>query len=202
MGRSAHHLINDAERIHDVEREQRDVRGLEHVAAGVEYEVRRFGWCRGRCRFLAEPLQHRVIELQAGQHGDVPADLAEACDALAPPLRQFMVGFGKGDARHRQQKARIDAVVAGLDTLAAEHAGGGPFARHFRPLAGAHDVEDAADDVAGADIRDPGRRDTGADLDAFAAARAGVEHVVHAAIQRRLEGDLAHRQELRRLDPI
>jgi hypothetical protein len=38
---SAHHVIADAERIHDVEGEQRDMRGLEHVAAGVEHEVRR-----------------------------------------------------------------------------------------------------------------------------------------------------------------
>jgi hypothetical protein len=42
MGRAAHHLIGDAEGVHNVERKQRDVRRLEHVAAGVKNEIRRF----------------------------------------------------------------------------------------------------------------------------------------------------------------
>ena len=45
MVRPAHHAIGDAERIHDVEREQRDVRRLQHVAAGIEDEVRPLAPC-------------------------------------------------------------------------------------------------------------------------------------------------------------
>ena len=40
MRRPAHHLVGDAERVHDVERQERDVRRLEHVAAGIEDEIR------------------------------------------------------------------------------------------------------------------------------------------------------------------
>jgi hypothetical protein len=43
MGRPAHDLIGDAERIHDIERQQRDMRRLEHIAAGIEHEIRCFG---------------------------------------------------------------------------------------------------------------------------------------------------------------
>ena len=39
MARPAHDFVGDAERIHDVEREQCDIRRLEDVAAGVEYEI-------------------------------------------------------------------------------------------------------------------------------------------------------------------
>jgi hypothetical protein len=41
MRRPAHHLVGGAERIHDIKGKQRDVWGLEHVAAGVEHEVGR-----------------------------------------------------------------------------------------------------------------------------------------------------------------
>ena len=55
MAGSAHDPIGNTERVHDVEREQRDVRGLEHVAAGVEHEIRRrVGLCAA---FLAQSRQ-------------------------------------------------------------------------------------------------------------------------------------------------
>ena len=41
MARAAHDMVGDAERVHDVEGQQRDMRRLEHVAAGVEHEIRR-----------------------------------------------------------------------------------------------------------------------------------------------------------------
>ena len=67
MGRAAHDLIGDAERIHDVERQQRDVRRLEHVAAGVEHEV---GFLAGHAACLGalpQPGQQRVVELHLRQ---------------------------------------------------------------------------------------------------------------------------------------
>ena len=108
-----------------------------------------------------------------------------------------------GDPRHAEQEARIDAVVAGLDALAAEHAGIRPFARGFRAVAGAQNVENAADhrDRLGLDAAGPGDR---ADLDAFAAARAGVGHRLDACGQRGFEslGHAASRSEYGRCAQI
>jgi len=64
MGRPTHHPVGNAERIHDIESEQRDVRRLKHIAAGVEYEVRSLVRPGYRRRFLAEPFQYFAIELQ------------------------------------------------------------------------------------------------------------------------------------------
>ncbi len=58
-----------------------------------------------------------------------------------------------------------------------------------RAFAGAYDIEDAADDILGLCIGDPRRFYAGAGLDAFAAARAGIEHVADAFIQRFFKGE-------------
>jgi hypothetical protein len=42
MRGAAHDVVAHVDSIHDVEREQGNVRSLEHVAAGVEHDVRRF----------------------------------------------------------------------------------------------------------------------------------------------------------------
>ena len=80
MGRAAHHLVADAERIHDVEREQRDVRRLEHVAAGVEDEIRRRVRGGPLCA-LPEPRQQLVVELQ-------PRNLLHVASPLCGSLRR------------------------------------------------------------------------------------------------------------------
>src|SRR4051812_31653275 len=98
MAGPAHHLVADAERVHDIEREQRDMRRLEYVAAGIEYEVRDLGRRRYRRRFLAEPLQHLAVELQAREHGDVAAEIAVPLHAEAAPVGQFAFGLGGGKA--------------------------------------------------------------------------------------------------------
>src|SRR5262249_9222381 len=76
---------------------------------------------------------------------------------------------------HAEQETRIDAVVAGLDAFAGEYAGARPFARGVRTLARAQNIDDAGDDRArlGVDAAGAGHR---TDLDAFAAARAGIGH--------------------------
>ncbi len=81
----------------------------------------------------------------------------------------------------RQQETRIDAVVAGLDALAARHAGLGPFLGFGRALAEAEDVEHAGHhrDRVGVSETRGGRDGTG--FEAGAALGAGVEHVVDAA---------------------
>ena len=45
---AAHDLIGDAERIQHFEHEQRDMRRLDHVAAGIEHDVRRLPGIRPR----------------------------------------------------------------------------------------------------------------------------------------------------------
>ena len=188
MGWPAHHPISDAERIHDVEREQRDVRGLEHVAAGVEHEIRRLGIALvARLRALAEPRQQVVGQLQLRQRGDVAPKIAERVDAAPPPLRQLAGRLRHADARHRQQETRIDAIVARLDAFAAKQARIRPLARGFGTRAGAHDVDHAADDVGRRSLAEAGRRHAGAGFDALAATGAGIEHVVDTGGERSFE---------------
>jgi hypothetical protein len=63
-------------------------------------------------------------------------------------------------------------------------------------LAGAHDVEHAANNVFRAGIHDAGRPYARTDLDALAAFRAGVEHVVDAAAESVLKRDVIHRLQI------
>jgi len=45
-----------------------------------------------------------------------------------------------------QQKARIDAIIAGFDAFARKDAGIGPFARGLIAVAGSDNIDNAADD--------------------------------------------------------
>jgi hypothetical protein len=67
-------------------------------------------------------------------------------------------------------------------------------AAHLR--AGSHKIKHAADDVPGVRSRNAGGLYARTNLDALAASRAGVEHVVNAFAQSRLKGDVGHRQHL------
>jgi hypothetical protein len=104
-----------------------------------------------------------------------------------------VIGLRDAEARHGQQEARIDAIIARLDTFSTEHAGCGPFARRLRTISGAYKVEHAADDVAGPRVRDARGFHARTNLNALAASRAGVEHVFDTFAQSRLERDVAHR---------
>src|SRR5262249_60045575 len=118
-------------------------------------------------------------ELGAKRHlrdmGDVVRDLAESLDAMAALLARLVLAPRHRHPRHAEQETRIDAVVASLDAFAGEHAGARPLARGLRTVAGAQNVDDAGDDRArlGVDAAGAGHR---TDLDAFAAARAGIGH--------------------------
>src|SRR6266849_9250911 len=185
--RSAHDPIGDAERIHHVERKQRDVRRLEDVATGIKHEIRllrTFGAAETTAGIgaLAEPLQHLAGELHAREHRHVLAQLAEIPDALPPARGHLVAALCHRDARHGEQEAWIDGLVAGLDAFAAEYAGRGPFARGFGPIAGAHQIEHAANDGFGGGGH-AGRVGDRTGLDAFSAARACVDHRVDARVQ-------------------
>jgi hypothetical protein len=118
--------------------------------------------------------------------GDLARDLAEAFDALAALLARLVLAPRHRHPCHAEQKARIDAVVAGLDALAAEDASIRPFTRGLRAVAGPQNVDDAGDyrRWLGIDAAGPGDR---ADLDAFAAARASIGHRRDACGERTFE---------------
>ena len=90
MGRAAHDLIADAERIHDIERKKRDVRRLEHVAAGVEDEIGAGASGRGARCVLPEPRQQRVVELNARHRMTSRATLRKPS---TPPRRSVTASF-------------------------------------------------------------------------------------------------------------
>src|SRR5947209_4039243 len=119
--------------------------------------------------------------------GDLARDLAEAFHALATLLARLVPAPRHRHPRHAEQKARIDAVVAGLDALAAEDASVRPFARGFRAVAGPQNVDDTGDHCARLGI-DATRARHRAHLDAFAAARASIGHRSNACGERAFEG--------------
>ncbi len=108
MGRATHNPVRHAERIHDIERCQRHVRGLEDVAAGIEDKVRTLTGLRSRAilqpsiHILAEPLQFPCVELHPREDIDPVGNQPEIIDSLLTPTAQFRRLFRKRDARHRQ----------------------------------------------------------------------------------------------------
>src|SRR5262249_21164317 len=107
--------------------------------------------------------------------GDLTCDLAEALDPLAALLARLVPAPRHGDPCHPEHETRIDAVVARLDAFRAEHAGVRPLVRSPRATAGSQNVDDAADHRARLGVNPACARDR-ADLDAFAAAGAGIGH--------------------------
>ena len=106
---------------------------------------------------------------------------------LSAHVTLWVLGTRHGDPRHVEQEARVDAVVAGLDALATEHAGIRPLAGSFRPVAVAHDVNDPGDHSARLGIPDIRRAGDRAGLKALAALRAGVRHRRDAGREGRFE---------------
>src|SRR5260370_19345998 len=111
---------------------------------------------------------------------------------MSAPGGQLVLGLRDAEARHGQQEARIDTVVARLDTFSTEHAGRCPFARRFRTISRAHKVEHAADDVFGPRVRDAGGFHARTNLDALAASRALVDPVFDTFAPSPIERDIAH----------
>src|SRR5258707_15314492 len=122
--------------------------------------------------------------------GDLARDLAEAIDSVAALIARLIPAPRRGDSCHAEQEARVDAVIARLDAFAREDAGVRPLARCFRTIASTHNVDDPVDDRArlGGNAARSRHR---ANLDAFAAARAGVGHCRDACGERGFEC-LAH----------
>src|SRR5262245_6382081 len=65
MTGSTHDLVGNAEPIHNVECKQRDMWGLENIAARVKHELRRLTRLCNGLRALPEAVQDGPLELQA-----------------------------------------------------------------------------------------------------------------------------------------
>jgi hypothetical protein len=188
MRRATHDVVAHVDGVHDVEREQRDMRRLEHVAAGVEDDVGRFRGGALRARVLAEACELRIGQLHLRKMRDIARDQPETFDAGLALLARLVSGARHCDTGHVKEKARVGAVVTHLDAFAREHAGACPFARGLRPVAGAQNVEHTRNRRLRIGVLNAGSCRNRTGFEAFAAACAGVHHGVDAGLQGGLEG--------------
>src|SRR5215831_162571 len=132
MSWPTHDAICDAECIHNVERRERHMRSLEDVAAGIEYKVRSFARLCGRAilqtlvDILAKAREVCLIELHARKNVHPIGNQAKILNALSAAIPRLECLPGNGDARHRQQEARVDAIIACRDAVTSKRTAFGP----------------------------------------------------------------------------
>src|SRR5262249_24602643 len=102
----------------------------------------------------------------------------------APRLGLTLAQVHAGDARHVDHEARVDAVIAGRDALAAVAADLRPALGVGVAVAAGEQVDDALGDRHAVGRVEAGRLDHRAGLDAFAAARAGVDRRIDPRLHR------------------
>ena len=179
----AHHLVADPERIEDVEAKERDVRGPQHVAPGVEDDV---GDGRGQPfaapRPRIDPRQQVRRKLHPRKDAHAPAHSGEDLSAVAARRLAPLPAAHRG-AGESEHEPRIDAVGAGGDAVAAPRADVRPGRRRAGALAPREQVHHPGDDPGCVRRIEPRGLDHRANLDALAAARAGVEHVRRPACE-------------------
>ena len=199
MGRPAHDFIGDAERIHDVERGERHVRGLEHIAAGVEHEIRPLARLCGRAILqalvyvLAEARRvrsHRAACARAHSPRRQPAE-----NSRSPCLRRSR----RSDACLAMATRAIASRKRGL-TPSSHAAMQSPVSA--QPLAQAFDAvgpspvrtisSTPAITLSGVGVANAGRLRHRADFNAFAAARAGFEHLGRARCESGFKSGFGH----------
>src|ERR1700722_18085555 len=121
---------------------------------------------------------------------DLLRNVAEAHHAVATLGCRIVFGARHLDLRHVNEKARVYAVAAGLDALAAEHAAVRPVAGSFVALTVTQNVENSGDDADplaacfGFEASGAGDR---ARFNALAATGAGIDHFVDTGLQYGLE---------------
>ena len=183
-GRPAHHLVADPERVEDVEAKERDVRGAEHVAPGVEDDVGgRPGPPLGARPGRIDLREHLRRELHPRQHAHPPAHPGEDLRAVAPRGLPSLPAAHRG-AGEPEHEPRVDPVGAGGNAVAAPRADVRPGRRLAGALAPREEVRHPGDDPGRLRGIEPRGLDHRADLDALPAPRAGVEHVRRASRER------------------
>ena len=166
----AHHLVRDTELVEHVEAEQRDMRRPQHVAAGIEDDI---GRRRARLGRAAEAGERLGRQLQPRQHAHAAAHRLEL--AAPPRLQRRAVMRPPGEAaRHLHHEARVDAVRAGRDAIAAAAADLGPALRVVTARAAGDQVDDRRRRLARIGAGDAARLGHRAGAEAVAATRAGI----------------------------
>ena len=171
---------------------------LEHVAAGVEDEIRALARLGRRTAVqaiahpLAEPREIAVVELHTRKHVGAVGDQTEILDALPAAFARLASPPRQGDARHRQQETRIDALRTDRDAVAGERTALGPGLRRLRPVAETNDIEHAGNHRLRRGVADAGRPGHRTDLHALAAPGAGIEHFARAGGQRLFKNCFGH----------
>ena len=147
------------------------MRRLQDVAAGIEDDVGRAGARLARRR---EARQRLGRDLQPRQHPHAAAHRPERPAASAsasgpsPALRRAIA------ARQLHHEARVDAVLAGRDAVAAAAARLAPADRRLVAVAAGDQVDDAAGGRRRIGVADAGRAGHRAGAKAVAAAGAGI----------------------------
>ena len=154
---------------------------LHHVAAEVQHDLGDGPIARVR---RARDARDEVRgELQAREHLHAARHRVEARLPGGAPIR-FGLALIQSHARHRQHEARVDAVLAGAQTLAGAGARLGPARADALRIAGAaKDVEHVGHDRARIALVDATWLRGRTHFDAAAAARALLEDVGDPRIQ-------------------
>ena len=183
IARPAADHVSNPERVHHVEAEERDMRRLEDVAAGIEDGLRVLRLGRERID-LAQPRQQVGGELETGERLYALAHGAELPAAAGAQIPGRAGALKIRDAGKRQHEARVDAVLAGRDAVPAAGADLGPAAGRVRPLAGPDHLDHPGRHRFGVRNVEPRRPRHRADFHACAAFGAGIENAVTPRIER------------------
>ncbi len=98
----AHDTVGDAYRIQNVEREKRDVRRLQHIAAGIKDDLGRFRFLDFGERVLAEARKLGIAQLHPRKRHHVARNDTKPFYALPSPLIRRVLRPRQGAARQRQ----------------------------------------------------------------------------------------------------
>ena len=171
-GRAAHHAVTDAHRVHDVERKQHDMRRLHDVAAGVENHL-------GRWASSSSVRNRASVSGGSCRRDSTRTPLVMAPKRVNPVCRRaaWVRCAEVGDTSEGQHQARVHAVLAGLDAMAAAGADLGPaLASAWAPPRRTVRIPAVRD--CGSDVSRPAGARHRADFRAGPAGGAAVEDIL------------------------
>ena len=160
------------------------MRRLDDVAAGVKHDLRRRLVFVRRAHLGRHARQYLGRQLQTRNGARAAVHRVEILLGAATDFGFAFLRGHAGDARHVDHEARVDAVIAGRNALAAIGANLCPTLGVGRAWAAIEKIEDAVDDRDGVGRIEPRRLGHRAGLDAFAASRTGVERLADPRLYR------------------